>query len=188
MGCLMPHTSSTSHRSRLCGCPASAHQCPTLHTFVGNALMAISQNGWSAGGELCYSHSQRAPGLSFGCRWVDGPEDSRTSVFTSTLNPITGHLTSTFTSVVTDSLTMSARYEYNLHSHETELSGGIELQEPNNPFSLKLRVDSAQGLGIILQAHLAKFDFSVGCSLSSLRPLPDKAVTSTIGCSLQMNY
>ncbi|KAF8980503.1 Mitochondrial distribution and morphology protein 10 [Entomortierella lignicola] len=110
---------------------------------------------WSAGAELYYSATEKLGGLSMGLRYRTLPpltpvsstsNDSGSSItpnyptstapeqhqnyipitVTQTLNPIMGHVSSSYAAQVHPDLGLCSRFDFNLYSYDSELTAGVE--------------------------------------------------------------
>ncbi|PKI83963.1 Mdm10p [Malassezia vespertilionis] len=88
-----------------------------------------------AGAELFMSALERSAGVSMGlryamphgCQWpVEAPQAALPSVATLTLNPIMGHVRTSYAAQVDPDLAVCARYDFNVFSYLSDLSFGLE--------------------------------------------------------------
>ncbi|KAG0230778.1 Mitochondrial distribution and morphology protein 10 [Actinomortierella wolfii] len=104
---------------------------------------------WSAGAELYYSATEKLGGVSMGLRYrtlppltplaasadghpyptSTGPEHHQNYIpmtITQTLNPIMGHVSSSYAAQVSPDLGLCSRFDFNLYSYDSELTVGLE--------------------------------------------------------------
>ncbi len=96
------------------------------------SLLPISQprpHGlFSAGAELYYSPVNKSSGMSCGLRFATLPAHAGFPyTMTLTINPLMGNLSSTYTVVASEMLTLSSCFDFNFYSYESELKLGLEL-------------------------------------------------------------
>lgn len=102
-----------------------------LHNFSGapSKLKTSLYNNFSLslGGELWLGIVTLSPGCSTTLRYcTHSPNTGRPQTLTLTWNPLFGHISSTYTSKTSSSSTVSAKYDFNLYSIESNLSFGCE--------------------------------------------------------------
>ncbi|KJE97447.1 hypothetical protein CAOG_09076 [Capsaspora owczarzaki ATCC 30864] len=149
--------------------------------FSGMRALSSSKE-WAVGGEVFYSFSQEAPGLSVGARYhTVNANTGHTTVVATTFSPIPGHVTATYTSDLTQAMVASTRFEYNVHSNEAEFGVGLRLQPPNSPFDLRFRVDTSHGIGVLLRARFPHLTLALGAGCS----FPPN-VTTRVGLDLRV--
>ncbi|KAF8926643.1 hypothetical protein EDD21DRAFT_119913 [Dissophora ornata] len=142
---------------------------------------------WSAGAEVYYSATEKLGGVSTGLRYrtlpplapaaasaTDGstapryptstaPEHHQNYIpvtITQTLNPIMGHVSSSYAAQVHPDLGLCSRFDFNLYSYDSELTAGVEWwirgwkgttpaadQEPSSPFPKTVGVPDLPTLG-----------------------------------------
>ncbi|KAG0063828.1 Mitochondrial distribution and morphology protein 10 [Podila epicladia] len=110
---------------------------------------------WSAGAEIYYSATEKLGGVSTGLRYrtlpplvPSEPSDSSSSsskptpyptstapehhqnyipvTITQTLNPIMGHVSSSYAAQVHPDLGLCSRFDFNLYSYDSDLTAGVE--------------------------------------------------------------
>eukprot|EP01137_Pigoraptor_chileana_P027291 Opistho-2@9685 len=155
----------------------------TDETMIGfSGLKSIGKSGWAAGAEIVYTIKQEAPGISLGVRHTSRPNTfGRRNILTGTFSPISGHVTATYASAITEALSASTRYEYNVHSNESDFATGM-CYDPPGPFVARARVDTAQGLAVLLEAHIGQVVVAVGAMCT----FPPK-VESSFGIEVQLH-
>ncbi|KAG0254361.1 Mitochondrial distribution and morphology protein 10 [Actinomortierella ambigua] len=108
-----------------------------------------SRGYWSAGAEVYYSATEKLGGVSMGLRYRSlppltassasadghpyptstGPEHHQHYIpvtLTQTLNPIMGHVSSSYAAQVNPDLGLCSRFDFNLYSYDSELTVGLE--------------------------------------------------------------
>ncbi|KNE63496.1 hypothetical protein AMAG_08618 [Allomyces macrogynus ATCC 38327] len=90
------------------------------------------------GGELYYLANEVSGGLSFGAKYR-GTADTATL----TLNPIMGHVAATYSSHITRGLSAGCRYDYNIHSFESDLAVGVAFRRDASNDEDEVGVDGA---------------------------------------------
>jgi len=124
------------------------------------------------GGEAVFSFAKYMPGLSFGARRVGNVGGLR-SVSTLTVSPISGHWTGTHTAAVTDNLVVSCRYEYNVHSTESDIALGLEIASAPR---FKLRAGLVQGVAMTAEADFARVSVTL-LAMCPFRIPPDPTLS-----------
>ncbi|CCE65418.1 hypothetical protein TPHA_0L00620 [Tetrapisispora phaffii CBS 4417] len=119
-----------------------------LHHFVespskfNNSLYNNSQ--LSVGAEAWLSVSNLSPTCSSTLRYcTHSASTGRPLMLTCSLNPIFGHLSSTYSAKTTSNSTCCVKYDFNLYSMESNLSLGTEIWKNNSEFtSNKIKVQN----------------------------------------------
>ncbi|RKP14730.1 hypothetical protein BJ684DRAFT_3864, partial [Piptocephalis cylindrospora] len=99
----------------------------SFHHREGNirSISSPTVSAWSVGGEMYYTGKEHSGGLSLGGRYRQTLP--RLYEVTMTANPILGHLSTAYTlSAWRNTLLLSSRYEFNLHSYESDVCAGAE--------------------------------------------------------------
>jgi distribution and morphology protein 10 len=124
--------------------PASTASLPRLEEDNGPEGIAGGglQGRFSAGAEVFFSPLEKSAGLSTGVRFTTLPEaavdpllkpDNPTppplqppTTITATLNPMMGHLSTSYTAQMTRDIVACSRFDFNVYSYESELTLGAE--------------------------------------------------------------
>ncbi|KAI9255525.1 hypothetical protein BY458DRAFT_519876 [Sporodiniella umbellata] len=151
---------------------------------------------WSTGTEVYYGVLDKSGGMSMGLRYrtLKSPVS-----FTFTLNPIVGHMSTSYVAQVADELALCSRYDFSIYSYESDLAFGLEyrtkkpstLQENDGVVKfektekleglIKARWGFAQGLALMWEGRFKNTLFSLGLTadLKTTHPI------RTIGLELQ---
>eukprot|EP01134_Creolimax_fragrantissima_P000097 CFRG0097T1 len=120
------------------------------------------------GGEVVVSASgDGVPGISVGARVVE--RDDPANVWISTISPISGHCTLSFSSEFRPRLTLASRYEYNIYSKDSTLAFGVDARA-EGPFRLRCRCDNEEGASIAIEYTTPNVSISVGGGASMSKP------------------
>ncbi|KAH3688846.1 hypothetical protein WICPIJ_000152 [Wickerhamomyces pijperi] len=99
----------------------------------------------SMGAEIWYGVLNMSPGVSTSLRYsTQSTTTGKPLTMTLALNPLLGHISSTYSVKTSASSTFSSRYDFNLYSYESDLSFGCELWKFKNKSDLsilKLKID-----------------------------------------------
>lgn len=98
----------------------------------------------SLGAEIWYGISNMSPGVSTSLRYsTQSTTTGKPLTMTLALNPLLGHISSTYSVKTSASSTFSSRYEFNLYSYESDLSFGCELWKFKNKedFTILRKID-----------------------------------------------
>jgi hypothetical protein len=144
----------------------------TLYTFKG-------LSPWTAkiGGEVFYSPSERAGGMSLGgslsCN--QGPREE----FVAIVNPIMGDTTISYYIGLGDKMEASTKYMFNRFSLESDLSLGVLFK------SIQVRLDSRGLLRLKWELPLKNIKFIFGIE-SELLPINSQVGKSAFGLTLEL--
>ncbi|KAI9190328.1 Mitochondrial distribution and morphology protein 10 [Blastocladiella emersonii ATCC 22665] len=136
-------------------------------------LRSISPS-FSLGGELYYLANEVSGGMSLG-----GKHTSRLATTTVTINPLLGHVSTSYTTWVQQGLRAACRYDYNVYSYESDLAVGLAYSpdtdcrddptapvgaaKPERPGTLiRVRYGIARGLALVYQQSWGAFAVRVG--------------------------
>lgn len=159
-----------------------------LNTKINMENKAPSNMRWSLGFETYYGVLTKCAGASLGMRLHSGPSHPYAPfILTCTLNPIVGHITSTFSTAEPRTKAFSAQYDFNIYSYESQLKLGIELwrskqemsQSTNDPTAnsmsslLKGTCSTSGDVSISWQARIRNFLLTIGteAQLTKIDPL-----------------
>jgi distribution and morphology protein 10 len=101
--------------------------------------------------------------VSTGIRYRTLPGASTQPInFTYALNPIVGHMSSSYVAQVSPELVMCSRFDFSIYSYESDLALGLEYNATNQPKQQQVdKNDVEQSEGLIK----ASWGFSKGLSL-----------------------
>ncbi|RKP21324.1 hypothetical protein ROZALSC1DRAFT_20604 [Rozella allomycis CSF55] len=85
---------------------------------------------FAVGGELYFKALEKTGGLSLGTRWTTRDFRGKERDTTITLNPVMGHISSTYTLYISRLLEASCRFEFNLFSFDSMLALGFRFVSP----------------------------------------------------------
>ncbi|GAA5811735.1 hypothetical protein MFLAVUS_005177 [Mucor flavus] len=163
----------------------------------------VSTGQWSIGTELYYGVLDKSGGLSTGIRYRTLPSSSAPPIsFTYTLNPIVGHMSTSYVAKVTEELVMCSRFDFSIYSYESDLAVGFEYRTKNKKIDtqvedhvitltadhtekleglIKARWGMAKGLALMWEGKFKNTLFSLGLTadLRSTSPI------QTIGLEVQ---
>ena len=105
--------------------------CSTLYRFNPSIV---------AGAELYYTESEKSGGLSLGTAFTNIQQNGMKSVTTLIANPIMGHFESSFGTTIAENIRMATRYDFNMYSFDSDLSLGVEYQDPLDDQILRAKV------------------------------------------------
>eukprot|EP01135_Chromosphaera_perkinsii_P008549 Nk52_evm15s1400 gene=Nk52_evmTU15s1400 len=152
----------------------------TDENMIGiNGLYSISRR-WSVGGEVLFSISQKAPGLSFGAVHENSDMWGKETLFTCIFSPIPGHLATSYMARIGECTAMATRYEYNVHSRISHFSVGTVFQSEASPFRVHVGFDTSNGLSLLLSGFFRRIAVSVGANCSFQGGVPRESV----GCEI----
>jgi hypothetical protein len=82
--------------------------------------------------------------VSFGMRYQrNNGKEGQSSITTMALTPMTGHLSSTRTILLSSCLGLSTRFDFNMFSHESNLNFGLEYyMDPNTLIRTSIDIES----------------------------------------------
>ncbi|CEP17853.1 hypothetical protein [Parasitella parasitica] len=101
-----------------------------------------SSGQWSLGTELYYGVLDKSGGLSTGIRYRTLPSSYAPPIsFTYTLNPIVGHMSTSYVAKVSDQLVMCSRFDFSIYSYESDLAVGFEYRTKNQMPTIETEVD-----------------------------------------------
>ncbi|EPX70544.1 Mdm10/Mdm12/Mmm1 complex subunit Mdm10 [Schizosaccharomyces octosporus yFS286] len=145
---------------------------------------------WSLGFETYYGVLTKCAGASLGMRLHSGPSHLYSPfILTCTLNPIVGHITSTFSTAEPHVKAFSVQYDFNLYSYESKLQIGAELwrgkffsktQDENNRSRiqsctsvLKSVLSTTGEISLLWQARIRNFLLTLGTTahITKIDPL-----------------
>lgn len=111
------------------------------------ALYNIGQPGstgqWSIGTEVYYGVLDKSGGLSTGFRYQTLPNSSALPIsFTYTLNPIVGHMSTSYVAKVSDGLVMCSRFDFSIYSYESDLALGFEYRTKKKQPTIETTVEN----------------------------------------------
>ncbi|KAG1449103.1 hypothetical protein G6F56_008748 [Rhizopus delemar] len=157
-----------------------------------------TQSGqWSMGTEVYYGILDKSGGMSTGLRYRTS---SNPISFTYTLNPIVGHMSTSYVAQVSNELALCSRYDFSIYSYESDLAFGFEYRTKKKPMEvdhgvvtlttdrtekleglIKARWGFAKGLAIMWEGRFKNTLFSLGLTadLKSTSPI------RTIGVEIQ---
>ncbi|CAO3621721.1 unnamed protein product [Mucor fragilis] len=102
----------------------------------------VSSGQWSAGTELYYGVLDKSGGLSTGIRYRTLPSSNAPPIsFTYTLNPIVGHMSTSYVAKVSDQLVMCSRFDFSIYSYESDLALGFEYRTKNKKPTIETQID-----------------------------------------------
>lgn len=84
-------------------------------------------------------------------------------ILSCTFNPIMGHFSMSSTCPITRHLFAANRFDFNMHSYESDISFGIEYRTLESAM-LKLRFGLTQGIGLFYQIAIKSCTFRIGVS------------------------
>lgn len=125
----------------------------TTNEILGASLLTIFSN-WSLGLEMFYTFLDKSGGCSIASRY----RTSKTTT-TFTINPIVGHLHTTFTSRINENLKATSVYGFNINSYESEVGVGVELG--NEEGLLKVGCKE-QGVNCVFEKRFERGGVEVG--------------------------
>ncbi|KAI7888676.1 mitochondrial distribution and morphology protein 10 [Mucor mucedo] len=97
---------------------------------------------WSLGTEIYYGVLDKSGGLSTGFRYRTLPNSNAPPIsFTYTLNPIVGHMSTSYVAKLSDELVMCSRYDFSIYSYESDLAFGFEYRTKNKTPTIETEVD-----------------------------------------------
>ncbi|KAI9223462.1 hypothetical protein BC828DRAFT_375853 [Blastocladiella britannica] len=145
--------------------------------FGFRAMRTVTGN-FAIGGELYYLANEVSGGMSLGARHA-----SKYATTTVSANPILGHVSTSYTTWVLPGLRGACRYDYNVHSFESNLSVGVAYSPnadcrtslsaletastPGQPGTLiKVRYGIARGLALIYQQCWGALGVQLGVEAS----------------------
>ncbi|KAI8646230.1 hypothetical protein BD408DRAFT_410415 [Parasitella parasitica] len=101
-----------------------------------------SSGQWSVGTEFYYGVLDKSGGLSTGIRYRTLPSSYAPPIsFTYTLNPIVGHMSTSYVAKVSDQLVMCSRFDFSIYSYESDLAVGFEYRTKNQKPTIETEVD-----------------------------------------------
>lgn len=133
--------------------------------------------------------------VSTGIRYRTSPSSCASPIsFTYTLNPIVGHMSTSYVAKVSDQLVMCSRFDFSIYSYESDLALGFEYRTKNKHIEtevsndvvtltadrtekleglIKARWGFAQGLSLMWEGRFKNALFSLGLTadLRSTNPL-----------------
>ncbi|TDZ18707.1 Mitochondrial distribution and morphology protein 10 [Colletotrichum orbiculare MAFF 240422] len=87
---------------------------------------------FSAGGEIYYGTLNKSGGVSVGGRFATLPEHTGTPLTaTVSLNPLIGHITTTYAVRAGQHCSLASRFDFNVYSYDSTFSMGMELWRKN---------------------------------------------------------
>ncbi|KAI9483191.1 MAG: mitochondrial distribution and morphology protein 10 [Benjaminiella poitrasii] len=102
----------------------------------------VSSGQWSIGTEMYYGILDKSGGLSTGIRYRTLPTSNTAPVsFTYTLNPIVGHMSTSYTAKVSEQLVMGSRFDFSIYSYESDLVLGFEYRTKSKSPTIETDVD-----------------------------------------------
>ncbi|KAG1179084.1 hypothetical protein G6F70_006007 [Rhizopus microsporus] len=162
-----------------------------------------STGQWSVGTELYYGTLDKSGGMSMGLRYRTLKASNAPPIsFTYTLNPIVGHMSTSYVAKVSEELALCSRYDFSMYSYESDLAFGfeyrtkkpsIETESEDGVITLtadrteklegliKARWGFVKGLALMWEGRFKKTLFSLGLTadLKSTSPI------RTIGLEIQ---
>nr|B6K463.1 RecName: Full=Mitochondrial distribution and morphology protein 10; AltName: Full=Mitochondrial inheritance component mdm10 [Schizosaccharomyces japonicus yFS275] len=141
---------------------------------------------WSVGAEVYYGALTKCVGASIGARLYSCANGVHNPYsVTCTLNPIVGHLVSTFATSHNDTRVLCSQFEFNLYSYESRLRLGMELfqrkrlltnednhsddiRQQGNDGVLRLSVSTDGDLVVAWNGQLRDFLYTVGTKVHML--------------------
>ncbi|KAI9228598.1 MAG: hypothetical protein DHS80DRAFT_15253 [Piptocephalis tieghemiana] len=136
-------------------------------------------SAWSVGGEMYYTGKEHSGGLSLGGRYRQTLP--RLYEVTMTANPILGHLSTAYTlSAWRNTLLLSSRYEFNLHSYESDVCAGAEWRSGEDGV-VRVRFGLREGLRLIFDGKYGRAWFAFGVGVGG----EGKASTGKLGLQVQ---
>ncbi|KAG1140841.1 hypothetical protein G6F37_008757 [Rhizopus arrhizus] len=156
---------------------------------------------WSIGTEVYYGILDKSGGMSTGLRYRTQPTSNAPPIsFTYTLNPIVGHMSTSYVAKVSEELALCSRYDFSIYSYESDLAFGFEyrtkkptMEVENGVVTLtadrteklegliKARWGFAKGLALMWEGRFKKTLFSIGLTADLKSTSPIK----TIGVEIQ---
>lgn len=80
--------------------------------------------------------------VSTGFRYRTLPNSNAPPIsFTYTLNPIVGHMSTSYVAKLSDELVMCSRYDFSIYSYESDLAFGFEYRTKNKTPTIETEVD-----------------------------------------------
>ena len=115
---------------------AAEEPLPTSEAAAGGVGSGL-RGTFSAGAEVFFSSLEKSAGLSTGVRFATLPEGdekdedahppSQTpTIITATLNPMMGHLSTSYAARMARDVAACSRFDFNVYSYESELTLGFE--------------------------------------------------------------
>jgi len=120
----------------------------TDNRLVGINILRSLGKQWSVGAEAFYTQTQGSGGFSIGSRYRNN-HPTHPLFWTNTFNTV-GDLSSALTStLLPESLTLSAKCGVNVNNYKSDFSVGGEYKVKNFPMALKARYDVKGEIGIM---------------------------------------
>ncbi|KAI8993636.1 hypothetical protein BDB01DRAFT_903122 [Pilobolus umbonatus] len=100
---------------------------------------------WSIGTELYYGVLDKSGGLSTGVRYhAPSTPTSPPFSFTYTLNPIVGHMSTSYVAQVSNELILCSRFDFSIYSYESDLVFGFEYKtKESNALVTEVDIDDS---------------------------------------------
>ncbi|KAI8979518.1 hypothetical protein BDF20DRAFT_511939 [Mycotypha africana] len=113
-----------------------------LRALYNFGKQPTSTGQWSIGTEMYYGILDKSAGLSTGIRYRTLPTSKTSPVdFTYTLNPIVGHMSTSYAAKVSDQTVMCSRFDFNIYSYESDLAFGFEYRTKTKSPSIETEID-----------------------------------------------
>ncbi|ORX50823.1 hypothetical protein DM01DRAFT_1324559, partial [Hesseltinella vesiculosa] len=134
---------------------------------------------WSSGMEIYYGLLDKSGGLSTGLRYQTHPASSAPLSVTYTLNPIVGHMSTSYVAQVSDNLVLGSRFDFSIYSYDSDLALGFEWNTKNERTAddtqqleglLKGKLGFASGLALMWEGRYKNALFSLGLTADLSNP------------------
>jgi distribution and morphology protein 10 len=108
-------------------------------------------DNWSLGGEVYYTAKEKSGGLSLGTRLKRFTQESLLNDWTLILNPVMGHISTSYSSEIMSRLIVTTKYEFNFFSYDSDVSFGMEFFSSKKDQLLQFRLSLLHvRMGIII--------------------------------------
>ncbi|KAJ3359684.1 Mitochondrial distribution and morphology protein 10 [Kappamyces sp. JEL0680] len=134
----------------------------TDNQILGFSALGVITKNWAVGTEVYYTAKEHSGGLSVGTRLTKHYKDLMRSVTTLILNPIMGHLATSYSTSLNSVVTLSTRYDFNIYSYDSDVSVGVEFAPAAKNQLLQGRLSLANGLGFCLSGKLEQVLYRIG--------------------------
>ncbi|KAI8072966.1 hypothetical protein BC940DRAFT_292058 [Gongronella butleri] len=134
---------------------------------------------WSTGMEVYYGLLDKSGGLSTGLRYQTHPASSAPLSITYTVNPIVGHMSTSYVAQVADNLVLGSRFDFSIYSYDSDLAVGFEWRTKNAAAEndtqkleglMKGKLGFASGLALMWEGRYKNTLFSLGLTADLSNP------------------
>ena len=147
-----------------------------------NHLYSFSSIPLSLGGECYYSAKEKSGGFSLGMSFKERFQKGAYQTWTALLNPMMGHFSSSFTTLIAQDCQVATQYAFNYYSLVSDLAIGLAYAPRDKDQSIKARWSLSKGLGLGFEARFGDVVTEWGLETDLHGPRP----RSTIGLTIQM--